>query len=135
MLNKAQLIGRLGQDPEMRTTNSGDQIANVSLATSESWKDKDGQKQERTEWHRVVVFGKLAEIVGKYLTKGSLVFFEGKIVTRKWQDKNGQDKYTTEIQVDSFSGSMKMLSSNTNSSKEQPASSSNAAYDDSDIPF
>src|SRR5690606_28292667 len=110
MLNKVQIIGRLGKDPEIRYAPSGDASANISVATTESWKDKNsGERQERTEWHRVAGFGKLAEIVGQYLHTGDLAYFEGKLVTRKWQGRDGQDRYTTEISVDSFSGSMKML--------------------------
>jgi single-strand DNA-binding protein len=100
-LNKAQVIGRLGKDPEMRYTADSKAVANLTIATSEKWKDKQtGQQQERTEWHRVTAFGKLAEIIGQYLTKGSQVYIEGKIRTRKWQDAQGQDKYTTEIVAD-----------------------------------
>ncbi len=108
-VNKVILIGRLGQDPEVRHMPSGDAVANISLATSESWKDKQGQKQERTEWHRVAVFGKLAEICGEYLRKGSQVYFEGKLQTRKWTDQQGVEKYTTEVKVDGFEGKMQML--------------------------
>ena len=105
-LNKAILIGNLGQDPEVRYAPSGDAISNVSVATSESWKDKtSGEKRESVEWHRVVFFGKLAEIAGQYLKKGSQVYVEGRIQTRKGQDKDGQDRYTTEIRADT----MKML--------------------------
>ncbi len=97
-INKVILIGNLGNDPEVKYTASGSAVANVSIATSENWKDKaTGENQERTEWHRVVFFGKLAEIVGEYLKKGSQVFVEGRLQTRKWQDKEGQDRYTTEI--------------------------------------
>lgn len=109
-VNKVILIGTLGNDPEMRYTADQRAIANVSLATNESWKDKNtGQMQDKTEWHRVVVFGKLAEIVGQYLKKGSQVYFEGKLQTRKWQDQSGQDRYSTEVVVDSFTGVMQML--------------------------
>jgi len=109
-INKVILVGNLGQDPEVRYTPGGATITNISVATSESWKDKNsGQMQEKTEWHRVVFFGKLAEIAGEYLKKGSQVYVEGKLTTRKWQDKQGQDKYTTEVVVDSFSGVMQML--------------------------
>lgn len=105
-LNKAVLIGNLGQDPEVRYAPSGDAICNVSVATSETWKDKtSGEKRESVEWHKVVFFGKLAEIAGQYLKKGSQVYVEGRIQTRKWQDKDGQDRYTTEIRADT----MKML--------------------------
>ena len=97
-VNKATLIGNLGADPEIRYTNSGSAVANVRLATAESWRDKDsGEQQERTEWHRVVFFGRLAEIVEQYLRKGSQVYVEGRIQTRKWQDRDGNDRYTTEI--------------------------------------
>lgn len=97
-INKVILIGNLGNDPDVRYTANGKAIANISLATSESWKDKDsGEQQERTEWHRVVFFGRLAEIVSEYLKKGSQVYVEGSLRTNKWQDKEGKDRYTTEI--------------------------------------
>lgn len=97
-VNKVFLVGNLGKDPEVRYSANGQAVANVTLATSESWKDKEsGEKQERVEWHRVVFFGRLAEIAGEYLKKGSPVYVEGKLTTRKWQDKQGQDRYTTEI--------------------------------------
>jgi len=99
-VNKAILIGNLGRDPEMRYTAGGDAVANMNLATTENWKDKNGEKQEKTEWHRVVMFGKVTEIAGEYLKKGSSVYFEGRIQTRKWTDKDGQEKYTTEIVAD-----------------------------------
>ncbi|MGB5856737.1 MAG: single-stranded DNA-binding protein [Oceanisphaera sp.] len=108
-VNKVILIGHLGQDPEMRYMPSGNAVANITLATSETWKDKQTQQpKEKTEWHRVVFFGKLAEIVGEYLRKGSQVYIEGRLQTRKWQDQNGQDRYTTEIVVD-IGGTMQML--------------------------
>ncbi len=108
-INKVILVGNLGNDPEMRYTPDGRAIANLSIATSESWQDKNtGQMQEKTEWHRVVIFGRLAEVAGQYLKKGSQVYIEGKLQTRKWQDQNGQDRYTTEIVVD-INGSMQML--------------------------
>lgn len=97
-INKVILVGNCGQDPETRFAASGSALTNVSIATSESWKDKQtGQQQERTEWHRVVFFNRLAEIAGEYLKKGSKVYIEGQLRTRKWQDKDGNDKYTTEI--------------------------------------
>lgn len=100
-LNKVMLIGNLGADPEMRYLPSGDAVANIRIATTESWKDKaSGEKKEETEWHRVSFFGKLAEIVGEYLKKGSPVYVEGRIKTRKWQDKDGQDRYSTEVVAD-----------------------------------
>jgi len=109
-INKVILVGTLGRDPEMKYAANGNAIANISIATSESWNDKaTGQKQEKTEWHRVVIFGKLAEVAGQYLSKGSLVYFEGKLQTRKWQDQNtGQDRYSTEVVID-FGGKMEML--------------------------
>ena len=99
-VNKVILIGNLGRDPEVRYLPDGGAITNVSIATTESWKDKNGEKQEKTEWHRVAFFGKLAEIAGEYLKKGSQVYVEGRLQTRKWQDKDGNDKYTTEIVAD-----------------------------------
>lgn len=110
-VNKVILIGNLGADPEVRYMPSGDAVANVRLATSDSWKDKNtGEMQERTEWHRVVFFGRLAEIVKQYLHKGSKIYVEGKLRTRKWQGQDGQDRYNTEIVVD-INGSMQMLDS------------------------
>lgn len=109
-VNKVILVGNIGQDPEVRYLPNGGAVANVNLATSESWTDKNsGQKQEKTEWHRIVFFGKLAEIVSQYVKKGSKLYVEGKLQTRKWQDQAGNDKYTTEIVVDGFSGQMQML--------------------------
>lgn len=120
-INKVILIGNLGKDPEIRYTPAGAAITNITLATSESWKDKNsGQIQEKSEWHRVVFFGKLADIAGEYLRKGSQVYVEGKLKTRKWQDKSGQDKYTTEIVVDGFSGVMQMLGGKTEETKNEP---------------
>jgi single-strand DNA-binding protein len=107
-INKVILVGNLGNDPEVRYTQGGAAITNISIATSESWKDKQtGQPQERTEWHRVVFFNRLAEIAGEYLRKGSKVYVEGALRTRKWQGKDGQDRYTTEI----VAGEMQMLDS------------------------
>jgi len=97
-INKVILVGNLGQDPEVRYLPSGGAVTNISVATTESWKDKQtGQQQDRTEWHRVIFFNRLAEIAGEYLKKGSQIYLEGKLQTRKWQDQSGQDKYTTEI--------------------------------------
>ncbi|NVJ61750.1 MAG: single-stranded DNA-binding protein [Gammaproteobacteria bacterium] len=108
-INKVILVGNLGNDPEIRYTANGGAIANLSVATSEQWKDRNsGEMREKTEWHRVVIFGKLAEIAGEYLRKGSQVYLEGKLQTRKWQDQQGQDKYTTEVVVD-INGVMQML--------------------------
>lgn len=130
-VNKAILIGNLGKDPEVRYMPSGEAIANITLATTDTWKDKSGEKQEKTEWHRVSFFGRLAEIVGEYLKKGSPVYVEGRIQTRKWQDKEGQDRYTTEIVADR----MQMLGSKSSGggsfevveNKPAAASSGNAA--------
>ena len=111
-VNKVIIVGNCGQDPEVRYSPSGMCFCNVSIATSESWKDKQsGEQKERTEWHRIVLQGKLAEIAGEYLKKGSQAYFEGKLQTRKWQGQSGQDKYTTEIVVDSFTGVMQLLGS------------------------
>ncbi|MCB0406348.1 MAG: single-stranded DNA-binding protein [Bdellovibrionales bacterium] len=96
-VNKVILIGRLGADPEVRYTSGGSAVANFNLATNESWMDKEGQKKERTEWHRVVVWGKLGELCGQYLSKGRQAFVEGRLQTRDWQDKDGNKRYTTEI--------------------------------------
>ncbi len=107
-INKVIIVGNLGNDPEMRYMPNGNAVTNISVATSETWTDKQtGQPQERTEWHRVSAFNKLAEIMGQYLRKGSQVYIEGSLRTRKWQDKNGQDRYTTEILADT----MQMLGS------------------------
>lgn len=103
MLNKVLLIGNLGRDPELRSTPSGQQVATFSLATSRRWKDKGGDKQEQTEWHNVVCWGRLAEIAGRYLTKGKQIYVEGRIQTRSWDDKtSGEKKYRTEIIADNF---------------------------------
>ncbi|HDT5864459.1 TPA: single-stranded DNA-binding protein [Aeromonas hydrophila subsp. hydrophila] len=109
-INKVILIGNLGQDPEVRYMPSGGAVTNITLATSETWRDKQtGEQKERTEWHRVVFMGKLAEVAGEYLKKGSQVYVEGKLQTRKWQDQSGQERYTTEVLVDGFTGVMQML--------------------------
>ena len=143
-VNKVTLIGNLGNDPELRSTQSGRAVANITLAPSESWRDKETQEtKERVEWHRVIFFGRLAEVVNEYLRKGSQVYVEGRIQTRKWQDKDGNDRYTTEI----VANEMQMLGSrgtNSDSSAgQQPASTSqptspsavvNDPFDD-DIPF
>ncbi len=111
-VNKVILIGHLGQDPEIRYMPSGGAVANLTLATSESWRDKQtGEMKDRTEWHRVCIFGKLAEIAGEYLRKGSQVFIEGQLQTRKWIDQSGQDRYTTEVVVN-VGGTMQMLGGN-----------------------
>lgn len=110
-VNKVILIGNLGVDPETRYTANGNPVTNLSLATDESYKDRNtGQMVPRTEWHRIVMFGKIAEVAGQYLRKGSKVYIEGRLQTRKWQDQSGQDRYTTEIVVD-INGQMQMLDS------------------------
>lgn len=144
-VNKVILIGNLGQDPETRYTQDGKAITNISVATSETWKDKQsGQQKERTEWHRVVFFNKLAEIAGEYLKKGSKVYVEGQLRTRKWTDQQQIERYSTEI----IAGQMQMLDSRSGSGSSQEASSSTGASQpagqqaalagddwDDDIPF
>lgn len=136
-INKVILIGNLGQDPDVRFMPNGNAVANVTLATSESWKDKNtGETQERTEWHRVVFFRRLAEIAEKYCKKGSRIYIEGKLQTRKWKDKNDQDRYTTEIVADQ----MQMLDGRSDGRPAQNSAPSSSApahepdFDD-DIPF
>ena len=125
-INKVILVGNLGAKPEIKYASNGNAISNLSVATSESWTDKNtGQKQERTEWHRVSLFGKVAEIAGQYLDKGSKVYVEGKLQTRKWQDQSGQDRYTTEVVISGFSGTLQMLDRRDDSnSPMQPQSQS-----------
>jgi len=137
-LNKVILIGNLGQDPEVRYSTQGAAIANVSIATSEKWKDKQtGQMQEKTEWHRISFFGKLAEIVQQYVKKGSKIYVEGRLQTRKWQDSTGQDRYTTEI----VANEMKMLDSHQGSPQQQAPQAPQAANppapapNDDNVPF
>ena len=121
-INKVILVGNLGAKPEVKYASNGNAISNLSVATSESWTDKStGQKQERTEWHRVSLFGKLAEIAGQYLDKGSKVYVEGKLQTRKWQDNNGQDRYTTEVVVSGFNGTLQMLDRRDDASSSSPS--------------
>ncbi len=116
-INKVILIGNLGQDPEIRYTSNGNTVTNLNLATSEIWKDKNtGENKEKTEWHKVVLFGKLAEIAAEYLRKGSQIYIEGSLKTKKWQDKNGNDRYTTEIIVN-MNGTMQMLGTKKNNQK------------------
>jgi len=110
MFNRVDLIGNLGRHPEVRTFQNGDKVANLSLATSERWKDSQtGERRERTEWHRVAVFGPLADVCDRYLRKGSKIHVVGKLETRKWQDKSGQDRFTTEVVVRGFGGVLNML--------------------------
>ncbi|EBE2810397.1 single-stranded DNA-binding protein [Salmonella enterica] len=119
-VNKVILVGNLGQDPEVRYMPNGGAVANLSLATSDTWKDKQtGVQKERTEWHRVVLYGKLAEIASEYLRKGSQVYIEGELRTRKWTDQSGQERYTTEVVV-SQSGTMQMLGSRSNNDGSKP---------------
>ena len=133
-VNKVIIVGFLGGNPEMRSMPNGDAVTNVSIATSETWIDKNsGEKKEKTEWHRVIFFRRQAEIAAQYLKKGSLVYIEGQISTRKWQDKNGQDHYTTEI----FGSDLKMLNTKDNNQDSQPKpQKTEVLLDDSDnIPF
>lgn len=129
-LNKVMLIGRLGRDPEVKFTSSGTAVCNFSLATSETFKDKSGEKQEKTEWHNVQLWQKLAEIAGEYLVKGSLVFIEGRLQTRKWQDKEGNDRYTTEI----VGERMQMLGSKGDTGRSDRSASQSSASDNSSMP-
>lgn len=120
-VNKVILVGHLGQDPEVRYMPNGGAVANISIATSESWRDKNsGEQREKTEWHRVSIFGKLAEVAGEYLRKGSQVYIEGKMQTRKWQDQSGQDRYTTEVAVQPIGGRMQMLGGKPSQGQAQP---------------
>ncbi len=142
-VNKVILVGRLGKDPEVRYTQDNKAIANITLATSETWKDKNtGQKHEKTEWHRCVFFGGVAGVVAEYLKKGSQIYIEGKLQTRKWQDQSGQDKYTTEIVVDGFSGVMQMLDARSDNNTpqqsnapQQPSQPKQQAVQQQDQPF
>jgi single-strand DNA-binding protein len=130
-VNKVILVGRLGKSPEVKKMTSGESVANVSLATSENYKDKSGQKQEKTEWHNLVFYRRLAVIAGQYLTKGSMIYVEGKIQTRKWQTKEGQDRYTTEIIVNELT----MLGGKATSQSIQTSTPSLKKDEDFDIPF
>lgn len=132
-VNKVILVGNLGKDPEVRYMPSGSAVANVTLATSEQWKDKQtGEKKEKTEWHNVSFFGKLAEVVGEYLNKGSTIYVEGSLETRKWQDKSGNDRYTTSIKA----REMQMLGGANRAAKPEATGGAPEADDpDDDIPF
>ncbi len=153
-VNKAIIVGTLGQDPEVRYTANGSAVANISVATNESWRDKaTGEAQERTEWHRIVMFGKLAEIAQQYLKKGSQAYFEGRIQTRKWQDQSGNDRYSTEIVANEMqmlggrsggggapmdsAGGGQSQSQSKSQSQSSPAAPETAPMDDGfdDIPF
>ena len=131
-VNKAIIVGNLGKDPEVKFLTNGDAVCSFSIATTDSWKDKAGQKQEKTEWHNIVTYRKLAEIAGEYLKKGSSVYVEGALQTRKWTNKEGQDKYTTEI----VANSMQMLGGKT-LQQEQNKTRSGPAIEgaDEDVPF
>ena len=119
-INKVILVGNLGGDPEVRYMPSGGAVANLTIATSESWRDKaTGEQKEKTEWHKVALFGKLAEVAGEYLRKGSKVYIEGQLQTRKWQDQSGQDRYTTEVVVQGFNGVMQMLDNKPQGQQQQ----------------
>ena len=125
-INKVILVGNLGQDPEIRYMPNGNAVANISVATSETWKDKQtGESKDKTEWHRVVIFGKLAEIAGEYLKKGSQVYIEGQLQTRKWQDQSGQDRYTTEVVINPIGGTLQILGSRENSADDRGHSTQN----------
>lgn len=141
-VNKVILVGNLGADPELRYAPSGMAIANFRIATTETWKDKNGAKQDKTEWHRIVAFGKLAEICGEYLNKGKQIYVEGKIQTRQWEDKDGNKRYTTEV----VAQTMQMLgpagekgaasaSGGAGASEEQPPAMENPPAELDDIPF
>jgi single-strand DNA-binding protein len=141
-VNKVILVGNLGNDPEVRYMPNGDAVANLSIATSESWKDKQGQLQEKTEWHKLTAYRKLAEIIGEYVKKGSRLYVEGKLQTRKWQDQQGNDRYTTEIII----SEMQMLGGNENKGTgsapqqqkapaQQPQQKSPAPMKDPDFDF
>ena len=144
-VNKVILVGNLGKDPDVRRTTSGDPIVNFTLATSETWRDKaSGERKERTEWHRVVIFNEnLAKVAEQYLHKGSKVYVEGQLQTRKWTDKEGNEKYTTEVVLSRFRGELQMLDSRSDSSssreslsaQEGPSRSFERAEMDDEIPF
>ena len=144
-LNKVMLIGRLGQDPEVRNTQDGRSLCTFSIATSESWNDKNtGEKREKTEWHRIVVFNEgLVNIIQQYVKKGSNVFIEGQLQTRKWEDKDGIEKYTTEVVLQGFNSTFKMLDGRNTNSIENNFDQNNSISDsgnfdadiDDDIPF
>ncbi|MBL7686198.1 MAG: single-stranded DNA-binding protein [Deltaproteobacteria bacterium] len=137
-VNKVILIGNLGNDPEIRYTPSGAAVANFNIATNENWKDKNGQDQERTEWHRIVVWGKLAELCGEYLSKGRTVYAEGRLQTREWNDKDGNKRYTTEIianTIQFLSGPTGDKSKSYAESKASQMSAPTSTPSDDDIPF
>ncbi|MCX8633770.1 single-stranded DNA-binding protein [Gilliamella sp. B3927] len=119
-INKVILVGNLGQDPEIRYMSNGSAVANFTVATSELWKDRQtGEQKDRTEWHRVIVFGKLAEIVGVYVKKGTQVYLEGQLQTRKWQDQSGNDRYITEVVINPISGTLQILGPRINDIRQE----------------
>ena len=137
-VNKVVLIGHLGGDPETRFTPSGAAVANFNLATNESWKDANGDIQDKTEWHRCVMFGKSAELAGNLLKKGQLVFTEGKLQTRNWEDKDGVKRYTTEVVCEMFTMLGRKMDNENNQSSgsfSSPEQSTDTKYDDEDLPF
>ena len=137
-INKVIIVGHLGNDPEMRSMPNGEAVANISVATSEAWTDKNtGERREVTEWHRIVFYRKLAEICGQYLKKGAQVYIEGRLRTRKWQDQNGQDRYTTEIQGDVMQmlGTSPQSADGANNSQPMPQQDASANTFDDSIPF
>ena len=139
-INKVILVGNLGRDPEVRYTQNGNAVANLNLATNEVWNDKSGQRQERTEWHRIVVWGKQAEIAKEYLTKGRQIYVEGSLQTRQWEDKDGQKRYTTEIRCQRFlmlggRGGEGRSESVAGSGAAEPEMPPDMSYSDEDIPF
>lgn len=140
-VNKVILIGNLGKDPECRAMQNGTKVANLSIATSESWKDKaSGEKKEKTEWHKVVIFGQLAETAERFLKKGSKVYLEGSLQTRKWTDKDGADKYSTEVVLQGFGANLTMLDGKQSAGDDRPVADQGRAtrgHDDmdSDLPF
>lgn len=131
-VNKVMVLGRLGQDPELKTLETGNEVCNFSVATSETWKDKNGQKQERTEWHRIVVWGKMAGVCGQYLKKGSQAFVEGKLQTRSWETESGEKRYSTDI----LASSVQFVGSKASDTTEDTASTAgNETMTADQIPF
>lgn len=134
-INKVILVGNLGKDPEVRNTQDGKSIANLTVATSERWKSRDGEQKDRTEWHRVVIFSDgLAKVAERYLRKGSKVYLEGQLQTRKWTDKDGQDRYSTEVVLQGFNATLVMLDGKSDGEAARQEPESNFDFDDS-IPF
>jgi single-strand DNA-binding protein len=135
-LNKVSLIGNLGEDPESRSLNNGGEVVNLRVATSESWKDRDGNRQERTEWHRVVIFNEgLGKVAKSYLRKGSKVYLEGSLQTRKWTDNNGADRHSTEVVLQKFRGELVLLDSRCSEAPARQPEPAFAADLDDDVPF